>query len=57
VTALWRRKPVYAPLDAFRQQHRGERVEVVLVRQQQHGRDSLQSRTAAGGRREQLTGR
>jgi Cytochrome bd terminal oxidase subunit I len=48
VTALWRRKPVDTPLDAFRQQHRGERVEVVLVRQQQHGRDALQSRAAAG---------
>ena len=57
VAELRRRKPVYTALDGFRQQHRGERVEVILVGQQEHGRDALESRAAAGGRREQLTRR
>ena len=55
MAALRRRQPVHASLDAFCQQHGGERVEVVLVCQQEHGRDSLEPRAAAGGRREQLT--
>ena len=56
VAALRRREPVDAAVDAVGQQHRGERVEVVLVRQQEHGRDLLKPRAAAGGCREQLTG-
>ena len=54
---LRRRKPEHAALDAFRKQHRGERVEVVFVRQQEHGRDPLEPRAPAGGGREQLTRR
>ena len=56
VAALRRREPVDAAINTVGQQHRSERVEVVLVRQQEHGRDLLEPRAAAGGCREQLTG-
>ena len=56
VTGPLRRETVYPPVDAGREQDRGQGVEVVFVRQQQHGRDPLQSRAAASGGGQQLAG-
>ena len=42
MAVLRRREPVDAAVDAVGQQYRGERVEVVLVRQEKHGRDLLE---------------
>ncbi len=50
-------EPVDANAGVAVEDGRGERVEVVLARQQEHRRDLLEPGAAAGGRREQLTGR
>ncbi len=57
VAAPRRCEPVDTALDVAGQQHRRERVEVVFVREQEHGRDLLEPGAPAGGGREQLTGR
>jgi len=56
-SAQRRREPVHATFDVALQHGRGERVEIVLCGQQEHRRDPLEPRAAAGRRGEQLARR